>query len=360
MPHSKPSFPFGSFKATFTQQLSFAEQLDILYRSSSEAVIGVFAIFRPTLIIRDANLVRNILTKDFEHFVDRGVYVNEKSEPLSAHLFALEGAKWKNVRIKLTPTFTTGKMRTIFTTLLSCKNPLQKYLKKIAQAGETIDVREVSTGFTTNAIASIAFGIDVNCFADPDNPIRKYGRQVFERNVKNAFRLFCFSLCPKLVDWTRIGLIDREVEAFFLNMVQQTLELREKYDISRNDFFELLMQLQKTGSVQLNDEWHTMITNGNCKHLTMDEITAQAFVFFVAGIETSSMAMSFCLYEIAKNAEIQDHVHKEIDAVLAQHNGQFTYESIQQLTYLESCIDGKFWNFYFQRKHLILFFCFVL
>lgn len=51
--------------------------------------------------------------------------------------------------------------------------------------------------------------------------------------------------------------------------------------------------------------------------------------------------MSFCLYEIAKNAAIQQRVHAEMDSVLAQNNGQFTYDSLGELQYLESCIDGK-------------------
>lgn len=110
VPQLKPSFPFGNFGPFSTKQLSIGEHVTKLYRATSEPFIGVYAFFRPTLIVRDTELIRNILCKDFDHFIDHGVYVDEENDPLSAHLFALEGDSWKNLRTKLAPTFTSGKM----------------------------------------------------------------------------------------------------------------------------------------------------------------------------------------------------------------------------------------------------------
>lgn len=60
----------------------------------------------------------------------------------------------------------------------------------------------------------------------------------------------------------------------------------------------------------------------------------------MVGFETSSSTMSFCLYELAKNMEIQRKVQEEIDEVTARHNGEITYNSIMEMKYLEMCIEG--------------------
>lgn len=69
-------------------------------------------------------------------------------------------------------------------------------------------------------------------------------------------------------------------------------------------------------------------------------MAAQAFVFYIAGFETSSSTMSFCLFELAKNPQVQRKVQEEIDQISEKYNNEITYESMSEMKYLEACIDG--------------------
>ena len=73
----------------------------------------------------------------------------------------------------------------------------------------------------------------------------------------------------------------------------------------------------------------------------MDLVAAQAFVFFIAGFETSSTTMAYALYEVARQTDIQDRVRAEIDEVLKKHDGEITYESLMEMSYLHKVVSGK-------------------
>lgn len=270
------------------------------------------------------------------------MYCNEGFDPLSGNLFALPGHRWRNLRSKLSPTFTSGKLKAMFSTLVKCGSSLQNVLDEIAEKKDIFNVRDTCAALTINVIASVAFGFDVDTIIDPDNDFRVCGRQIFQPTIRNLVRSFGFFIAPKMFTLLRMKITDTNVEHFIRSVVKQNLEHREKNHVVRKDFFQLLIQLRNNGTVQLDDEWETVIqADESQKSLTENEMAAQVFVFFAAGYETSSSTLTFCLYELAKNVEIQQRAHDEIDRVLAEHNGQITYESIGDMKYLDACIDGE-------------------
>ena len=232
----------------------------------------------------------------------------------------------------------------MFSTLVNCGATLQNHLDKLASKGDLLDVREISAAHGTNVIASVAFGIEVDTIKNPNNDFRVCGRKIFESSIWNAIRLSLNFVAPKMMSICRIKSVDENVEKFIMSVVKQNLEYREQNNVSRKDFFQLLIQLRNTGTVQLDDQWETVIKGDETqKSLSLNEIAAQTFVFFAAGFETSSTTLTFCMYELAKDPEIQKRVHEEIDSVLAQHNGKITYDSVTEMKYLEACIDGNYW-----------------
>lgn len=81
--------------------------------------------------------------------------------------------------------------------------------------------------------------------------------------------------------------------------------------------------------------------------LDLGLMTAQCFVFFAAGFETSSSVLSYCLYELTVNEDIQDKVRSEVDEVLKRHNNVLSYQAYQEMTYLEQVLYGKFFSYVF-------------
>lgn len=105
VPHEEPVFPHGNVKG-LGKTLTFVDFTRDYYAKfkGTTKVCGMYLFTRPIMVLLDLDLIKNILVKDFTSFSDRSFYYNDKDDPLSGHLVALDGKKWKNVRVKLTPT----------------------------------------------------------------------------------------------------------------------------------------------------------------------------------------------------------------------------------------------------------------
>ena len=105
-----PEIPYGNIKGLGSKK-HFYEIFTDLYNNYKNVttVVGIYFFTSPSLVVTDLELIKNILIKDFNNFHDRGIYVNVDVDPLSGHLFSLEGKAWRDMRAKLTPTFTSGK-----------------------------------------------------------------------------------------------------------------------------------------------------------------------------------------------------------------------------------------------------------
>jgi cytochrome P450 family 6 len=337
----EPSFPFGNISDAVLQRKSCGSTFqDIYNKLDGHEFGGAFSFFRPMLIVREPRMLKDILVRDFMHFHDHGTYFDEEGDPLSAHLFMLTGLRWRNLRSQLTPTFTSGKLKTMFQILADCGHELRKHVDDSAAKGQMLEVKDILAKFSTDVIASFAFGVQCNCLKNPDAEFRKWGRKIFETNVKTGIRDLLVFVAPALASMLKIPFVPRDVTHYFKKMVKETVEYRENSNVRRNDFIQLLIQMKNKGTdKQLKGE--SKADSGSDTGLTMSEIAAQAFVFFAAGFETSSTTMSFCLYELSLNPDVQGRVQKEIDAVLRKHGDKITYEGVQEMQYLDNVISGK-------------------
>lgn len=332
----KPSFPFGNLSKNVYLETSTSELMIEFCRKMSEPFFGIFAFLHPILVISDANLMRCILIKDFASFPNRGIYCDE-AHPLSEHLFAIEDEKWRNLRNRLSPAFTCSQIRSMFETIVDCGRKLDRHVNHLAVKSETFKVHELLGSHATNFIAAVAFGIELDCIQNPNDAFRVHGRKIFEPTLKNSLRDLLSFMNPKLMKLlNRFHFLDQSIENIFANVVKNNLEYRDKNNIERKDFFQLLICLKKGINICSDG-----VESDKNQQITLNEMIAQVFLFFIAGSETVSCTLAWAVYEIVRNSEIQFGVQKEIDEVLRRHDGQYTYESIKELKYLDMCIDGK-------------------
>ncbi|XP_049285216.1 probable cytochrome P450 6a14 [Anopheles funestus] len=331
-----PSLLFGQMQGNgSTKHAAYVTQEIYNYaKERGERFVGYSYFFMPLVMVCDIELVKTILVKEFSVFHDRGMYSNARTDPLSGNLFALEGHEWREMRQKLTPTFTSGRMKQMFGTMLQVAAELRKHM--LTNIDRDMEMKDVLARFTTDVIGTCAFGIECNTLDNPDSEFLKYGKRVFEHRlfavVKMTFAMLFRNTATKL----GIKVTDADLERFFLNLVHETVDYRERNDVQRNDFLNLLLEIKNKGSFVEQEEGHTA---PNALGMTMNELAAQVFIFFVAGFETSSTVMNFCLYELAKNPDIQERLRDELNRAIETNDGELTYEVVMGQEYLGQVVN---------------------
>lgn len=108
----EPEFFFGNIREEVTRGLSFGDQYKKFYdyfKSKGLKHGGVYMFSTPVYLPIDLEIIKNILQRDFSHFVNHGLFhVDENIDPFSVNLFNLENDKWKSFRSKLQPAFSSG------------------------------------------------------------------------------------------------------------------------------------------------------------------------------------------------------------------------------------------------------------
>nr|ARO50430.1 cytochrome P450 [Chironomus tentans] len=318
-PYVPGKFPLGSTtNVGRTEHMSTFLTREYNNFKHKTPAFGIYHMLRPTLVLTDPELIKEILVKSFDNFHSHGIAINEKADPLNGNLFFKSGQEWKDLRAKLSPTFTSGRMKMMFPLVSTIADDMIEYLKDIVEKSDTHEMKEIYSSFTTEVIASVAFGLDTKCHGNPNNDFRRMARSIFEPTAMENIKNLIIISSERISKLFNMSFNRQETTDFFLRIVRENLEYREKNNVKRNDFFQLLINIK-------NSEIG----------MTFNEIAANSFVFFAAGFETSSSVMTFSTYELALNQDIQDRLRSEIHEVLEKYNGEVSYDAIKEMKYLD-------------------------
>ncbi|CAG9788226.1 unnamed protein product [Diatraea saccharalis] len=333
----KPIFIVGSTPENFLMRKSITETITQWYREyPEEKVVGYFRSSKPGLLIRDPELIKRVLITDFAYFYERGLHPDKYGiEPLLQNLFFAEGDLWRLLRQRMTPAFTSGKLRAMFPLIVERAEQLQARTLAASREGRTIDARDLMARYTTDFIGACGFGLDAGSLNEENSEFRKLGQQIFEFNITVVIITIMKHAFPALSKNLKYM---RKLENQVFSLVQQILVKRKYQPSNRNDFIDLMIDCKHKGVIEV-ESLEKVKSDGTPDlvklELTDELIAAQVFVFFAAGFETSSSATSYTLHQLAHNPKVQKKLQKEIDEILCKHNNRLSYEAVNSMTYLE-------------------------
>ncbi|KAG8326347.1 hypothetical protein J6590_044333 [Homalodisca vitripennis] len=334
IPFEHGTFPLGTLWPVFRVKKSYTQLMLHMYnKHKGKKFVGFFQFFRKSVLIIDPDLLRNVLVKDFEYFDSKSLHYNKELEPLTAHLFALDGHEWKVLRTKIAPAFSSGKLKGMFQVILDVGDQLREYTSKMTAESEELECKDLFLRYGLAIIASTAFGIESDVLTDKSSTFFEMAETITEPTLGGMFRMGLMMYGGNIAKQFNLRILPKKSHEFFFNLAKDTVQYRETHEKTRNDVMQLLIQLLRKGGKYADEDIS----------ITVEELAAQTFVFILAGYETTSTSMSFFLYEMAMNPEVQERVHAEVDAV-----DEITYDTLAGMEYLEMALDETL------RKHVPL------
>ncbi|KAG8239231.1 hypothetical protein J437_LFUL018495 [Ladona fulva] len=347
-----PYIPGVPLFGSLTDALLLKATLGVVYadmynKIKGKRYCGFLKFNKPGVLIRDPEIIKNVLLRDFNSFHDNDVQVDPKLDPLMArNIFVAAGDDWKRIRGAVSPTFTSGKIKSIYPLIMEVCSELKEYFKENIESSRTktweVEMKEMAAQYTTDVVSSSAFGLKSGAIRNPECEFRRVGRKLLEPTPTHALALLIILINPTLANFLRLRFFPKDITDFFRGLVKEVVSRREATGVTRNDFLHLLVQVSKTGKLSLGsteeESKNAKNVEGNLTQWSpsrLDDVAAQAVGFFSDGFETSSTALGFVMLEMAHNPDIQERLRNEIREYMAKNNGELTYEAVTEMPYMD-------------------------
>lgn len=344
VPYLKPVPFLGNYREYILQQTTVGNVLNkICDEFPKEPYIGSYYANEPALIVKDPELVKLIMTKDFYYFNGREVSDYTECEPSTKGVFFSHGDKWKVVRQNLTPLYTTAKMRNMFHLIEKCSRVFENLLEEETKISNVVKVNCLSSRFSLDCVGSAAFGLETNVMQKDfeNNHFKIMSERIFEKSTYRGFKNVCRSVWPAIFYGLGFHSYRRDIKSFFDNLLTIVFKQRNYIPSNRHDFVDLVLGLNKND--YLVGDSISRLKTGEFKKISIkiDEelLSSQLVSFLGAGFDTSATTFALTLFEMAKNERTQTKVFEEVDKYLDEHDNTLNYDCVSKLPYLDACID---------------------
>lgn len=253
-----PAQPFvGNLGPVIGMQCNLFELFDRWYydeRVRDAPIFGVHFCNEPVLVLRDADLIRQLLVADFGAFSDRFQH-SDVHDPLgNQNVLMIRNPLWRKLRQRLSTFFTSNRLRRMFHLVEAVGVDLDAHLlkgtmktgtKRTPNESVELEAKELASLFTTDVIASCMFGIQANSFGDQESEFRKFGRTAFDFKLFRAIETFAVFFVPHVTRIFRFRMFNEAMTKFLRSSISFVVGERERSGAVRHDFIDTLIELKR-------------------------------------------------------------------------------------------------------------------
>ncbi len=293
----------GNLYAFAGSPLSFFEKVARDYGDVTRFPIGRKAI----VLVTHPVVAEDLLVKERDHLI-HDLVTRELSSVLGDGLLTAEGEVWKRQRRLIAPSFTPKHLGHYATAMVDAA------LEHLPVADGERDIHHDFTAVTLDIVVRTLFGATPSAEAARVGPLLDELMGAFERENRTAWRMM-----PAWMPAAHRRQVDRavaELDALLMGLVARA----RASGIDSDTLLGRLLAARDDDGRGMDDR----------------QLRDELLTIFLAGHETTALALSYTLWLLAEHPEVQAEVHAELDAVLG--DARPGLEHVRQLPVLESAV----------------------
>lgn len=274
-----------------------------------------------TIYVTNPQMIKTILLKQ-NQFPKADVFVSAGKGSLlnkfivGPNMVFVENSDWRRHRKIANPAFQQAMPHNIFGMLTI--RMFDVINDCIERKENKIEIGDILKRLTLDALTLAGFGFDINSLGDPQNEwLQTY------KNIINGMQDPLFFFFPKLESqflhfFPKRRLIHEDCDKFLKLMNDMIEKKRKVVEGENSDEVSMLLSSQTSSerdilTLLLESEKNE---NDQNAYMTNQEIQSNLCLFFSAGHDSTTGALSFALYHLAVNMDIQERARKEVLQIL--------------------------------------------
>uniref|UniRef100_A0A671U5U3 Cytochrome P450, family 3, subfamily A, polypeptide 65 n=1 Tax=Sparus aurata TaxID=8175 RepID=A0A671U5U3_SPAAU len=276
----------------------------------------------------DPDMLKTILVKEcFTYFTNR------RNFRLNGELYdavnIAEDDHWRRLRNILSPNFTSGRIKEMFSIMKHHSHKLTTCLHSKAHNKEVITMKDFFGAYSIDVMASCAFSVDMDSTSNPSSPLITNASKLFRFPILLYIFQACFPIFLPVLELLGFSFFSRSATTFFKGLVEKVRAERNGSSHQVRDILQNMINTQAANGPEHEKQ---------IKGLTDHEIISQATMLLFAGYETSATTLVLLAYSLARNPEVMKRLQVEIDSTFP-NKGPVQYEALMQMEYLDSVVS---------------------
>ncbi|XP_022827061.1 cytochrome P450 6B1-like, partial [Spodoptera litura] len=326
-------YPFvGNYAPFIFGRVSEGDLLRKIYEQyPNERFVGIYKGVRPVLLLRDPELIKLVMVKDFKYFPDRCI---EKTLQIAKSVFTLKGdEEWHAKRKLMTPMYTTSKLTKILPCIQKSADNYAKYVKYLIDNNIDHEIHHLQSKFMLQNVGILTFGVEIDPFFGDNELETALIETTIHPHLINSPIHIANYVCPPLLKMLA-PLLQKIYLRRLMNFGHYITSLinkpRDGNDLS-HIFLNHMVNLKSRDEKVLNSKLQANVNN--------TDIIEQTLTIALASYETPSILSGLILYELALHQDIQEKCYQEITTVFEKHDGQLSLQALSEMKYLDMIFD---------------------